>query len=265
MADPGVSINIAPNAIRPEPQDLLLLEQERMSAGGISKANLVKYLHRRLYDGQGGEASSGLASCGLENGNLVFRIRAYPLKPGVQFRIASTVGELAGGEYTEIEECESVSFSLERAVSLRHPAIRLLAVRWLAGPWTTGGVRVVNPALSASGRELSAAMPLFGTAQIITLVGRYSYELQLDWESVAKPSLLGGWSEFVVAWPPPGRPVALELEEPEGASDMAESGAPCGGSGKVKDKPDDWPPDASPANKYVKCKYCELECEDEDK
>ena len=60
MDDPGVSINIAPNAIRPEPQDLLLLEQQEWRQSSLSRAGLVRYLSRRLYGDGSIDPASGL-------------------------------------------------------------------------------------------------------------------------------------------------------------------------------------------------------------
>lgn len=269
MDDPGVSINIAPNAIRPEPQDLLLLEQQEWRQSSLSRAGLVRYLSRRLYGDGSIDPASGLVDCGMDGDNLVIGLYVYPLRPGLQFRLGATAGALGPRRYEEIEESETVHFGLEREAGLRHPASRLLEARWLAGPWTSGGVRVPAPALRISGRNLLASMPLYGSVAVRIMVGRWVYRLALDWESEARPAIQGGWSEFAVAWPPPGRPVALALTLPNGASDMAESGTGCGSggsfSGRVGGSGEDWPPkETGGKTKTIKCRYCDLECDEDD-
>lgn len=264
MTRTGLSIAFAPEQATVSPQDLLLLEQADWQRNRLTRGGLAIYLARRLYSDTD-SPGAGLVDCGVADGQMFLTLYAYPLMPDLRFRLRASVGSLSAGAYGMVTENESVQFNLETSVTLKHPAQRLQALRWLTGPWTTGGERVSAPALTVSGRNLSASLPLYGSVSVTTLVPRWTYVLTLDWEHEAQPALKDGWNEFAVAWPPPGRPVALELQDPAGAAEMADSGAGCGYSSRLTVNPNDnWPPRApGDMTKTIRCNYCELECEDE--
>ncbi len=248
-----------------EPIDLVLLEQRewRPYAGIVTKANMVRYLARILYGDQWQEQ----IDCGLSGDAIIIGIHVFPLRPGVRFRLAATIGELSDGDYEEIEERESVHFNLEREANLRHPALRVIDTKWLTGPYLAGGIKTAPPALSVSGQRLTAPVPVFGSVLVTCIVPRWLFLLTLPWET-AQPALAGGWSEFAVCYPPPGRPVALELSAPPGAQEMAELGLPCGYSfrGEVNWPEDDsWPPKESGGKvKRISGDYCALKLDSEE-
>ena len=245
-------------------RDLLMLEQEPWGdyVGVLTKLHFVRYLHGLLY---GSDDESEPVDCGWGD-RLALTVYAYPLAPGVRYRLASTVGIIEEMRQETVQERQSVSFDLERSASLPRPATRILASEWLAGPYTTGGARVSAPALSVSGREVISPIPLFGSVWLTLELQRGSCMIVIDRDE-AEPLLAAGWSEFVVGMPAGGRPVALDLDAPPGAEEMAKLGLACGrgSAGNTVD----WPPDqgepiAQPRDKHVECDYCELQCEGED-
>lgn len=263
---PTISLNFVPlERGEREPIDLVLLEQRewRPYAGIVTKANMVRYLARILYGDQWQEQ----VDCGFSGDAIIIGIYVFPLRPGVQFRLAATIGELSDGDYEEREEQESVHFSLERETSLRHPALQVLDAKWLTGPYLAGGIKTAPPQLSVSGQRLLAPVPVYGSVQVTTIVPRWLFLQTVPW-SVAQTALTGGWSEFAVCYPPPGRPVALELSAPPGAQEMAELGLPCGYSfrGEVNWPEDDsWPPKESGGKvKRISGDYCALELDREE-
>lgn len=263
-------INLSGKKSGPESSDLLLLEQEQWKRGRLSKAGLVRYLARLLYRQTEEGAGDRLVDCNLDSDNMILLgLYVYPLRERVQYRLAATIGNLAGGEYEECVETESVQFTLTTSATLKHPASRLWPTRWLAGPWDAEGRRLSDPPLSldsADRRILSTPAPIYGTALVTTTVPRWVWMIELDWDSVARPALLEGWSEFAVAWPPPGRPVALPLTAPPGAEEMALNNTGCGRSVSVTVEPaGNWPPkETGGKTKTIKCRYCELECDEDE-
>ena len=247
-------------------EDLVLLEQESWSSrtGLLTRAGMVRWLDAALYN-QG--STDGLMDCGLAgDGNLEIVIHVYPLRPDVAFRLTVTAGQLGNAEYAELEESESVSFDMESAATLRHPALRIAAARWLVGPYDTDGNPIDAPPLWTDGRRIITPRPVYGSVHLTTITPRHTYPLVLSWQD-AQALLLAGWSEFAVCLPPPGRPAALALEAPPGLEDLAESGEGCGAARySVRNRGDNgnWPPEAQPRDKTVKCDYCELECQDDE-
>lgn len=246
-------------------RDLLMLEQEPWGdyVGVLTKLHFARYLSAALY---GGEQEEEPVDCGWGADGLAITIYAYPLAPGVRYRLASTVGQIEELGQESITERQTVSFGLERSASLPRPAVRILASEWLTGPYTTGGARVPPPALRVSGREVLSPIPVFGSVWLTLEVQRASAIIRIASDE-AEPLLAAGWSEFVVGMPSGGRPVALEITSPPGAEEMAKLGLACGrgSAGNTVD----WPPDqgepiAQPRDKHVKCDYCELQCEGED-
>ena len=243
------------------PLDLLMIEQEEWAdyTGALTALNMARYLGRLLYS----DSYQEQVDCGWDGSRLAITLHIYPLRQGVQFRLAATVGELDGGTYDLIEESESVSFSLSTSASLRHPASSVLATKWLTGPYTTGGRRISPPALAVGGREVISPVPLFGSVALTLQVPRYSYLLTVEGEQ-ASQLLQAGWSEFAAAFPAGGRPVGLAITPPPGAEELAKKQAACGRgsfSGSVK-WPDDKEPVAVPKNKKLKGNYCTLEIEE---
>lgn len=243
-----------------EERDLLLLEQASWGAytGVLTKAGLARYLRAALY---GAEGDAGI-DCGLSDDGLAIVIYAWPLAPGVTFRLRSSVGELGEVLIDAVSSAESVSFALTDHAGLRHPADYVESVRWLTGPFNSAGEAIAPPALTVSGRELSLPEPVWGSVWIRTASTRYTCGLSIPRDQ-AEPLLAAGWSEYVIGLPEGGRPVALALTPPPGAEDLARTGAACGRSVSVRVLgPDKKRPTAQPKDKTVKCDYCALECED---
>lgn len=243
-------------------EDLVLLEQKAWSlrTGLLTRAGMVRWLGATLYDR--GDADN-LVACGLNgNGDIELAVYVYPLRPGVRFRLVFTAGQAEGGEYEEIEEEESVSFDMTATATLSHPALRVAAARWLVGPFDPDGAPVEAPPLWTDGRQVLVSRPVYGSAHLTLVTPRWAHRLVLPWADAAA-LLEAGWSEFAVCLPPPGRPVALALEAPPDAEDLLASDGQCGGRRyRVKPAGEAWPPSASPANKYINCDYCALECEE---
>lgn len=258
------SFSFSPQEGVREPIDLVLLEQRewRPYAGIVTKANMVRYLARILYGDQWQEQ----IDCGLSGDAIVIGIYVYPLRPGVRFRLAATIGELSDGDYDEVEERESVHFNLEQEARLRHPALRVIDAKWLAGPYLAGGVKTAPPALRVAGQRLFTAVPVFGSVHVTTVVPRWLFLLTVNWDAAAS-ALTGGWAEFAACYPPPGRPVALGLSAPPGAQEMAELGLPCGYSfhgSSSWPQDDNWPPkETGGKTKRISGDYCSLTLEQE--
>lgn len=268
---PAAALTI-PFAAAPETaqaSDLVLLEQEEWGAyaGRLTRLGVTRYLDHALY-AAGGDSAPNVVGCGQDDeGNLNTAVLVWPLADDVRYRLFSTVGTLGAAELGEVEEQDTVSFTLTQSATLKHPARRVLSAEWLTGPWTTGGVNIAPPELAVSGRELRANVPVYGSVRVRFLARRWRHSLKIAWAE-AKPILAsGGWSEWAVCLPAPGRPVALALTMNRGAEDMAKSGKSCGrGSGrfKVKEEEPEWPPVVEPEDKTVNCEYCTGKCEDAD-
>lgn len=248
------------SAARPaEERDLLLLEQEEWNhyTGLLTRAGFLRYLRAVLYDTD----DKARILCPIGN-DLAIRIFAWPLAPGVVFRLRASVGALGEVTVDTVRSGESLTFSLSDRADLKHPASRVEAIRWLTGPYDAEGRLVAPPSASVSGREITLSAPVWGAAWIETAATRYACVLTLP-RDAAEPLLAAGWSEWVIGLPEGGRPVALELAAPPGAEALAAAGAGCGrASYRVKPSGGDGRPEGYPADKRINCDYCELECEE---
>ena len=263
-----LTISFAAEAASASPADIVLLEQEEWGAyaGRLTKLGMTRYLDHMLYASGGGSAPN-VVDCGRDGaGDLNTALLVWPLGDDARYRLIATVGTLGAAELGEVEEQDTVSFTLTRSATLKHPAQRVLSAEWLTGPWTTGGVKIAPPPLAASGRELRANVPVYGSVRVRLLARRYRHPLKISWDEVKALVASGGWSEWAVCLPASGRPVALALTMNRGAEDMAQSGGSCGrgGSFKVTGPDEEWPPVAEPEDKTVHCDYCTGECENED-
>lgn len=268
-------VNYTPRATSARAErDLILLEQKKWGAycGVLTRARLARYL-KDWFTGEAKteeemEAESPVDCCGY-GGDLAIPLHVYEIEPGVGYRLLSTCGKLDEGVLETVAQKESVSFNMEREASISRPAVAVESARWLTGPWTTGGASVAAPVLTVSGRNVRAPIPLFGSVELTLKTRRWAHILSIPKDEV-EALLIGGWAEFAVGLPDGGRPVALEIEEPPGAAELALLGLPCGGgsgggSGRINTPDGDEPPKAQPEDKHIKCDYCELECEDPDK
>lgn len=252
---------VSPDRAAPE-RDLLLLEQEAWSAytGVLTRAGLAFYARAAIY---GGTADARM-TCGFSGDTLHTVIYAWPLAPGVVFRLRASVGDLGAVQVDTVSTGESVTYNLTDHASLRHPADRIEEARWLTGPYNSAGEAIAPPALTVSGRDLILSEPVWGSVWIRTAGTRYTCRLSIS-RDAAEPLLAAGWSEYVIGLPEGGRPVALELTPPPGAEELARSGAECGRiSYRVVPPGGNGPPVAQPRDKHIKCDYCELECDGDD-
>ncbi len=265
MEQAGLSIRYTPRPRRlPDELDLLMLEQEPWGSyiGVLTKLFFARYLQSALY-GRNDEQEP--VDCGWGE-TMALTVYAYPLAPEVHFRLATTCGQMGELQQETIIERQSISFDLATEQTITHPAAAILDAQWLAGPYTTGGARVSAPSLQVRGRSVISPIPLFGSVWLTLEVQRTTCIITLERDEAEK-LLIAGWSEFCVGLPNGGRPVAIELEAPPGAEEMAKLGLPCGRGGfsaAVKDGDDGREPVAPPSNKHIKCDYCELKCEGED-
>lgn len=263
MGAAGLTLPFAPPSA--EAGAALLLEQEewRKSVGVLTRINAIRYIDMRTYARSAESAAQDvpLMDCGLSDGGLVIRVRAYPVRD-VALRLAASIGDLDEPRREDIEEEATLHYTLTTEAALSHPASRVLSATWLAGPYNVDGAKIAPPPLAVDGRVLRViGDAVYGSVQVKTAVRRWTYRLVVDWAEAVE-SLTAGWGEYVVAWPDGGAPVALELTAPPGAAEMAASGRPCGFSFRVRPADAPWPPKADPANKYVTCDYCKLECDD---
>ena len=261
-----LTIPFAETTSNPRATDLVLLEQEEWGAyaGRLTRMGMTRYLDHALY-ASGGAAAPNVVGCGRDGaGNLNTAVLVWPLKDDVTYRLVSTIGTLGSGEPGEVEETDTVSFTLTKTATLKRPARQVNSAEWLTGPWTTGGARIAPPPLTVSGRELRASLPVYGSVRVKTLARRFRHPLRITWDEAR--TALADWSEWVVCLPASGRPVALELTANRGAEDMAKSGGSCGRKGrfKVEGEEPEWPPVVEPEDKRVNCEYCAGECENDD-
>ena len=244
-----------PAASAADSPELILLEQKewRGYTGVLTALNLVRYLAKLFYSDEWQEQ----IDCGFSGDDLVITLYVYPLRPGVAHRLAVTAGQLSEGEWEEIQETETVTFGLEQATTLKHPASSIVSAKWLTGPYASGGVKIAPPALSVSGRELRAPVPVFGSVQLTTMVSRTAYILAIPGDEAIE-LLKQGWSEYAVGMPHGGLPVGLALTPPPGAEEMAQSGQECGRgfSGSVAWPEDGGPPQGQKHNKRIIYDYC---------
>ena len=241
-----------------------MLEQKPWDSytGALTKLFFARYLSGILY-GNGQEEDP--VDCGWGD-TMALTVHAYPLAPGVRFRLAATCGIFGELQQETIIERQSISFDLATEQGIPHPATAILDAKWLAGPYTTGGARVSAPKLSVRGRSIISPIPLFGSVWLTLEVQRSTCIITLTREE-AEALLVAGWSEFCAGMPEGGRPVAIELEAPPGAEEMAKLGLPCGRGGfSGSINKDDGQPDpvAPKANKHIKGDYCKLELETEE-
>lgn len=249
--------------------DLVLLEQEQDGAyaGRLTKLGMTRYLDHALF-AVAGAAAPNVVDCGVSGGNIDTALLVWPLKENVPYRLVATIGDLGAGEPGEVEETDTVSYTLTSSATLKHPARRILATEWLTGPWTTGGVKIAPPPLMVDGRELRADIPVYGSVRVRTLARLHRHRLRIAWSEAKALLATDDWSEWAVCLPASGRPVAVALTANAGAVDMARSGKECGrrmtGSFHVNASEAEWPPPADPADKELECRYCSGKCEGED-
>lgn len=241
------------------PVDLLRLEQEDWlpGIGQVSSLAAAQFMRNLLY----GQSNGVRVDCGINGDSYSTVIYAYPLRPGVQYRIAASRGaEIGPGEYEEAEmQAEIINWQLERSQTLRYPATSIIDMEWLAGPWGANG-EAVSSGLRLHGDVLQAQAPLAGILRIAYRSSRYSHLLTVPRRDDPEAELV--WDCWVMACPPPGRPVLLEVQPPPGAEALSASGMECGYSfsGSVAG-PDDGPrpPTIGKRRKTDRFDYCTQE------
>ncbi len=248
--------------------DLVLLEQEPEGAyaGRLTKLGAARYLDWALYATAGAPAPN-VVGCGGAPGNLDTALLVWPLLDDVRYQLFATIGNLGAASLGEVEETDTVSFTLTTTASIKHPARRVLSAKWLTGPWTTGGLKIEPPPLFVHGRELRTNLPVYGSVRVRYAARRYRHPLRIPWRE-AEPSLAAdSWSEWAVCLPAEGRPVALAISANRGAADMAKSGKDCGRGGgisiRIKGPEEQWPPTAEAEDRVLDCEYCTGKCEEE--
>lgn len=254
-------------------RDLLLLEQGAWGnyCGVLTRVNFVRYLRQAFFGeprSREEEEDGGFVNCCGFGDALYIPVHAYLPAGDAPYQLRATAGNLGEGILQTIMERETVSFNLEREASVRHPATRIVAARWLTGPWTTGGADTPPPPLSVSGQTVRSPIPVYGSVELALEVRRWRHLLRIG-KDEADALLTGGWAEFVVGLPAGGRPVRLEITPPPGAVELAKTGLPCGrgrggDSGRVEDPDDPGEPTASGADKHINCDYCKAQCDDPD-
>lgn len=262
---PGLTLPFRPPAF--ESGEVLLLEQDAWAAstGVLTRINAVRYIDRQVYTAASDAApDTPLVDCGLTDAGLAITLHVYPLR-SVVFRLAASIGDLSDPRRDDVEEEETLHYTLTTEASLRHPAQQVLSAQWLSGPYDADGLIIAPPPLAVDGQTLRVVGDVvYGSVQVKLLVPRWTSTLTVDWREAAE-SLVDGWGEYAAAFPDGGRPVALALTAPPGAAEMAASGAGCGGAFRYRVGPSDrpWPPKAQPADKHVNCDYCSGECDDD--
>lgn len=254
-------------------RDLLLLEQERWKpyCGILTRANVRRYLANVLYGsywlGPGVDIHDTQYVDCCWGDPMAIIIYAYPLDDDVRYRLTATAGRMSEPVLQTNYELQSLSFNMEAEVSIPHPAVAIKRARWLTGPWTRGGEDVSAPGLIVEGRVVRSPIPLYGSVELVLEIRRWRHILSIG-KAEAADLLINGWAEFAVGLPDGGRPVALELEPPPGAEDMAKLGGDCSRPQRPPRlkwrEPEEEPPKAQGEDKHIKCKYCELKCEDPD-
>ena len=265
MKTASLSINYTPaDSSQADPLDLLILEQKEWSGytGHLTKVKLAMYLRALL---AGEDPEEDIVDCGWGD-TLDITVYAYRLYPDVIFRLVSTVGELGALREESIIERETISFEMNDNVELNHPAKKIRSARWLTGPYTEGGIKLGHqPELTINGLAIESAMPLYGSVWLEVEVERTMATISISREE-AIPLLAVGWSEFCVGLPRGGRPVALELEAPPGAEELAKKNKPCGRGNTVEiTGPDEDEITAPKADKLITGDYCTLELDGEAK
>ena len=247
-------------SVERSPVDLLRLEQEEWlpSIGLVSSLAAAQFLRNLLY----GQDNEVRVDCGINGDSYSTIIYAYPLRPGVQYRIAASRGaEIGPGEFEEVEmEPEIINWNLETSQRLRYPAAAIVAMEWLAGPWGHGGEAVASTGTRLQGDELIAATPIAGIQRLIYTSRRYAHLLTVPRREYPGAELQ--WDCWVMACPPPGKPVLLEVDPPPGAEELAKSGADCGYgfSGSAQEDDDESkPPTIGKRRKTDRYNYCTRE------
>lgn len=269
-------VTYTPISSAEQARDLLLLEQGAWGnyCGVLTRVNFVRYLRQAFFGeprppDEDEEDGGGFVNCCGFGDALYIPVHVYLPAGDVPYQLRATAGTLGEGVWETIVERESITFALETEATIRHPASEIVSARWLTGPWTTGGAEVAPPALAVEGQTVRAPIPLFGSVELTLRVRRWRHILTIPKEE-AEELLINGWAEYVMALPSGGRPVGQEITEPPGAAELARGGFACGrgrggDSGTINGPDDDDDePTASPADKHIRCDYCELECEDPD-
>lgn len=257
---------------RPEPtpatRDLLLLEQAEWGAYSsvLTRINAVRYLQAALYD----DGSQGRVTCGWDGGKLAITVYAYPLISDLVYRLTASAGTISERTLEIVQETAAITYHLAATAHTQHPILQIQGTKWLTGPYKAGGTKISPPPLVIDPndrRNLHTAgdEPIYGTLSVQYTTRRDRFQLTLDAET-ALAALQEGWSEWIVAAPENGRPIALALSAPPGAEEQARLGTPCGYHIHVRvRRQDPGRTPAQPADKEISCNYCELQCDDEAK
>jgi hypothetical protein len=247
---PSLSISLVTPAA-PESGPLLLLEQEEWQpcTGYMSTANMVRAVAAQLYP----DAWSVEVDCGLTNGMVVSRIFAYPIVSPLDYTVLSSHGEIGTGRLEQVLMDEIVQFRLDTSHSVNYPVTALDLLDWLCA-YDAAGNPLAGPAVTLSGREVSAAEPIYGSLRVRYLTTRTTFTLRMDAREDAAEHF---WSAIILGLPVGGEPVLLAFDPPPALEEMTAAGDECGDStGETKDQNNMPIPEVSPGNRTEIYDYC---------
>ena len=233
----------------------VIIEQERWAGQGVvTKLDLVKAISNSVYASED-EVSS---DCGLLDGAYASTLYVYPYDRNLVFQIGITWGTLGGGQFSEVEVTENVSFSLTNSKSVTYPIQELISTEFINDPWGDEGQVLDVPTVTVDGQDVTLTEYVYGTVKIVYKTVRYSYTLTIppreDTVDTAYESVGYVWWD--------GGVEMKELEPPIGAEYDYATEAKCWSRGQLHMEPDTSPPplpSGDSNSEYITIDYCSQE------
>ena len=243
-------------------RDLLMLEQKEWGphTGGISRADLVEYLGRKIYGEDTDNGWGESVDCGMEDGAVVTEVYAYPSLVGLAYRIGCTWGTLSQFVVQELEQDEVLEFSLASEARTKYPSQGIISAQAIGDLYDAGGAVVPLPGITSSLDTVYLSRAVYGKILVRYRVLRHRYSLRIERRDQAT-TVENFFSSIVYAWWA-GGVKHLEIEPPPGAEEYA-ADSECGrGGGTSSDDDDDDDPEvptAAGADRHIVYDYCSSE------
>jgi hypothetical protein len=243
-------------------EELLVLEQEDwdQDTGLVTKANLARFIYSLLQSmTTGNKVTFPLATdCGLEDGDLVTKIFAYPKVDGLVFTIAVTNGTLESQGIETITNTDLLSFQGTSEETLDYPCHSVISKEVKGGTFDSDKNSLSEPEITIDGDTVSLSFSAYTAVKVVYETIRYVYKLTIP----ARDSTYNKYASVVYAYYS-GGVVWLDVDEPDTLDDSEDS--VCGYN--IRWGPSPLPPIKHPGgttNNVKTIDYCSQEVESEE-
>lgn len=237
----------------PSPRRLrVVVEQDEWGKKGqVSTLSTVLHLGYIIF-GAGGQPT---LDCGVDgDGNYLSGVSIYVADESVVFDYGITRGVIGATTVGVVVKEESVSFSLDTAVTTKYPVLEGVSFKWSVTPWNAKAEEVPGAVLDFIGDEVKSSQPVYGTAIIKYKTVQHYIKITVDPRTEAEENRYQ--SVFWCRWD--GGVILTDLKPPPNAEEAFDQETTCWGASVSITGPDPpyVPPHAPDGDRNISSDYC---------